>query len=207
MKWVPVVAVAAALLAGATGYALTGRPTLGGSPAPAPDTPERVVEQKQSATDALLADPTDVPAWIDLSNALLTAGQTQRAVESMEVATAAMPGEVSLLVQQGVALVAHAEGEVVPAARLAFDRASRIDPSHPAPRYFLGLAWLQAGRPKDALEVWGELKAMTPPDAPWAEELDRMIGAAETMVILGVGGGGMPLGMAPPRPQGGDDAS
>jgi cytochrome c-type biogenesis protein CcmH/NrfG len=128
-----------------------------------------------------------VRAWITLSNALIRAGRTQRAVEAMDVATDSIPGDVNLWVQKGVALVAHAEGEVVPAARLAFDRASQLDPTHPAPRYFLGLSWLQAGRPKEALAVWYELRQMTPPDAPWSEELERMIGAAETMQILGVG--------------------
>jgi cytochrome c-type biogenesis protein CcmH len=203
VKALPLAAIGVAVLAGGLGYWIAGSPGLPASPAPASEPAERVIAEKQAATQALTADPSDVPAWISLSNALLTAGQTQRAVEAMEVATAAMPGEVSLLVQQGVALVAHAEGEVVPAARLAFDRASQLDPMHPAPRYFLGLAWLQAGRPQDALGVWGELKTMTPPDAPWAEELDRMMGAAETMVILGVGGGGTPASMSP-RPPAGD---
>jgi cytochrome c-type biogenesis protein CcmH/NrfG len=176
-----------ALGLGAAGYAWYGNPSLPPRPAARAPLDPRFTPEAEKASDALLENFGDVRAWITLSNALIRAGRTQRAVEAMDVATDTIPGDVDLWVQKGIALVAHADGEVVPAARLAFDRASRIDPAHPAPRYFLGLSWLQAGRPKDALEVWYELKAMTPPDAPWAEELDRMIGAAETMQALGVG--------------------
>ena len=181
--------VLGALAAGVTGYWLTGSPGLPARPAPQAPLDVGFTPDAEKARDALLEDLGDVGAWITLSNAMIRAERTELAVETMQQATTAIPGDVNLWVQMGVALVAHAEGEVVPAARLAFDRASRLDPSHPAPRYFLGLAWLQAGRPKDALAVWYELRSMTPPDAPWAAELNRMIGAAETMQILGVGEG------------------
>jgi cytochrome c-type biogenesis protein CcmH/NrfG len=180
-------AVLAALALGAAGYAWSGRPGLAARPAVKAPLDSRFTPEAEKASDRLLENFGDVRAWITLSNALIRAGRTERAVEAMQVATDTIPGDVNLWVQKGIALVAHADGEVVPAARLAFDRASRIDPSHPAPRYFLGLSWLQAGRPKEALAVWYELKAMTPPDAPWAEELDRMISTAETMQALGVG--------------------
>ncbi len=192
------VAVGVALAAGAAGYAFHGRPSLPAAPAQAPATPPEVADARAKARETLLENPGDVGAWIQLSNAMIAAGDTAGAVEAMEMATAALPQDVSLRVQQGVALVAHAEGEVVPAARLAFDRASALDPTHPAPRYFLGLAWLQAGRPKEALEVWRDLAAITPPGAPWEAELTRMIGAAETMVALGVGERAMPPGMGTP---------
>lgn len=194
--------VGVALAAGAAGYAVHGRPGLPAAPAPAPAAAPEASSAKVTARETLLANPGDVGAWIRLSNAMIAAGDTAGAVEAMEVATQALPTDVNLRVQQGVALVAHAEGEVVPAARLAFDRASALDPTHPAPRYFLGLAWLQAGRPREALGVWRELAAMTPPDAPWAEELTRMIGAAETMAVLGVGERPVPPGM-PAGPAGG----
>jgi cytochrome c-type biogenesis protein CcmH/NrfG len=190
MSRVPaLLAVAAALALGIGGYWFTGSPGLPARPAPHVALDAAFTPDAEKARNALLEDLGDVGAWITLSNALIRAEKTELAVEATQQAVAAIPGDVNLWVQMGVALVAHAEGEVVPAARLAFDRASRLDPSHPAPRYFLGLAWLQAGRPKDALAVWYELKAMTPPDAPWAQELNRMIAAAETMQILGVGEG------------------
>lgn len=179
--------VLAALGVAATGYALTGRPDLPARPAPKAPLDPRFTPEAEKARATLLEDLGDVGAWITLSNALIREGRTQLAVEAMEQATRAIPGEVDLWVQLGVALVTHAEGEVVPAARLAFDRAARLDPGHPAPRYFLGLAWLQAGRPKEALEVWRALQAETPPDAPWAGQLKRMLAAAEAMRLMGVG--------------------
>lgn len=187
MKLPVLLALLLALGAGVAGYAFTGSPRLPARPAPSAPLDPRYTPEAEKARSALLEDLGDVGAWITLSNALIRQGRTELAVEATEQAVAAIPGDVNLWVQLGVALVAHADGEVVPAARLAFDRASLLEPAHPAPRYFLGLAWLQSGKPKEALAVWYELQEMTPPDAPWAEELKRMIGAAETMQILGVG--------------------
>jgi cytochrome c-type biogenesis protein CcmH len=88
----------------------------------------------------------------------------------------------------------------VPAARLAFDRASRLAPDHPAPAYFLGLAWMQSGEAERALKVWRELKARSTPDAPWVPMLDRQIAIAQMMQKMGsmpaAAPGMMPSGMA-----------
>ncbi|WP_246048235.1 tetratricopeptide repeat protein [Hankyongella ginsenosidimutans] len=148
------------------------------SPAPAP---------QRSARARLLKDPADVPSWIAMSVALSGEGKSEQAVEGLTRALAVMPDQPDLWVALGEALVAHNKGLVSPAARLAFDRASRIAPDHPAPRYYLGMAWLQAGKPDQALETWQALLASAPADAPWRENVARKVKAAQTMLAAGVG--------------------
>src|SRR3546814_1035183 len=102
---------------------------------------------------------------------------TERAVEARKVATKAFPESPDLWVGLGNALAVHGDGFVSPAARLAFARAAAIAPDHPAPLYFLGMAWLQSGQPGEALATWRELREESPPDAPWLPELHRKIEA------------------------------
>jgi cytochrome c-type biogenesis protein CcmH len=198
VKWQPVLAVVLALGAGVAGYAFTGSPMLPASPAPQTDPNPDLTPEAEQASKQLLENFGDVRAWLTLSDALIRAERTETAVTALESGLEAIPGNADLWVQLGVALVAHANGEVVPAARLAFDRASRLAPDHPAPGYFLGLSWLQAGEPEKALAVWGDLLARSTPDAPWRPMLERQMKAAQMMQQMGVGNGMMPGMMAPP---------
>jgi cytochrome c-type biogenesis protein CcmH/NrfG len=198
VKWQPILAVALALGVGVAGYAVTGSPTMPASPAPRTDPNPDLTPEAEKASKQLLENFGDVRAWLTLSDALIRAERTETAVAALESGLEAIPGNADLWVQLGVALVAHANGEVVPAARLAFDRASRLAPDHPAPSYFLGLSWLQAGEPDRALGVWGELLARSTPDAPWRPMLERQMKAAQMMQQMGVGNGMMPGMMKPP---------
>jgi cytochrome c-type biogenesis protein CcmH len=74
-----------------------------------------------------------------------------------------------------------------PAARLAFGKAARLDPKHPGPRLFLALAWLQAGKPQEALPVLDALDKDSPANAPWRPRLERMKRGAQAMMAAGVG--------------------
>lgn len=199
MNWKPLFALSAALAVGVAGYAYAGRPDLKAAPAPVVAPNPDLTPEAEKASKALLENFGDVRAWLTLSDALIRAGRTETAVAALESGLEAIPGNADLWVQLGVALVAHANGEVVPAARLAFDRASRLAPDHPAPSYFLGLAWLQSGETERALETWRALKARSTADAPWLPMLDRQIEAAQMMQDMGVG----PGMMAPGPMQGG----
>ncbi len=182
----PAAAVAAllALGVGVAGYALTGSPQQPSRPAARAQNDVRFTPEAEKASPSLMNNYGDVRAWLTLSDALIRAGRTETAVVALGHATEAIPGNVNLWVQTGIALVAHADGQVVPAARLAFDRASRLAPAHPAPPYFLGLAWMQAGRPAEALKPWQMLDARTPEDAPFKGLLGEQIAAARMMLAM-----------------------
>lgn len=191
-------AVAAALAVAGVGYALTGSPGQPSAPAPVKAVDPKFTPEAEKASKELLENFGDVRAWLTLTDFLIREGRTETAVTALESGLDAIPGSADLWVQLGIALVAHANGEVVPAARLAFDRAARLEPDHPAPGYFLGLAWMQSGDVDKALGSWEALKARSAPDAPWVPMLDRAINGARTMQAMGLGemmaAGGPPAG-------------
>lgn len=183
----PLLVVLACLGLGLGGYAVAGHPGEPARPAPKAPNDPRWTPEAETAQKQLLENYGDVRAWLVLSDALIRMGRTSDAVEGLQVATRAIPNSPDLWVGMGNALVVHSDGFVTPAARLAFDKASRLNPRHPAPSYFLGLAWLQAGKPAEALEVWTALRKASPDSAPWVADLDRKIAAARMMQLMGVG--------------------
>lgn len=188
MRWgvslATLLALFVAFSAGITGYVLTGSPDQPARPAARAPNDTRFTPEAEKANSTLMNNYGDVRAWLTLSDALIRAGRTETAVVALGDATDAIPGNVDLWVQTGVALVAHADGEVVPAARLAFDRASRLSPDHPAPAYFLGLTWMQAGKPEQALKQWHALDERTSADAPYKAMLAEQIAAAQMMLAM-----------------------
>ncbi len=189
MKALPLIAVALALGVGIAGYAVSGSPRLPSSPAPARSINTDLTPEAEQASKKLLENFGDVRAWLTLSDALIRAGRTETAISALQSGLEAIPGNADLWVQLGIAMVAHANGEVVPAARLAFDRAGRLAPGHPAPGYFLGLAWLQSGDVDQALATWRALRDRSPADAPWVPMLDSRIAAGEKMRAMMAEGG------------------
>lgn len=187
MKATAWLAMGTALVVGLAGYALTGSPGIRSAPAPMVVADPGFTPEAEKAAAELLEQYGDARIWLTASDAFIRAGRTETAAYVLNEAMRRIPGNVDLWAQLGVALVAHSDGEVVPAARLAFDRASRLDPEHPAPHYFLGLSWLQSAEPEKALAVWEELDARTPDDAAWKPMLERLMRGARTMIELGVG--------------------
>lgn len=180
-------AIAAMLALGLVGYAIAGQPDYPAQPAAPPAPDGAATAEYEASRLALLDNYGDAAAWLSLSDAMMRQGHSAEAVRGLQVALRAMPDNADLWIGLGQALTVHGEGYVNPAARLAFDRASQLDPKNPAPRFFLGLAFLQAGKPGAALAEWQALRQASPDGAPWLPELDRKIGAAETMIALGAG--------------------
>jgi cytochrome c-type biogenesis protein CcmH len=177
----------AAIVSVVFGYAHFGHPLLRDVPAPPIIAPPAAQKAYQGAQTQLLQNPANIAAWIDMSMALQSQGETARAVEALEVASRAMPKSADLWVARGQALMRHGGGQMSPAARLAFDRASAIDPSHPGPRLYLALSWLLAGQPSQALPVLEALARSSPADAPWLPRVAAMTRGAKAMIAAGVG--------------------
>ena len=90
----------------------------------------------------------------------------------------------------GNALVAHANGQLSPAAEYAFRRAIRLDPEGPAPRYFFGLALAQSGQFKQAKDLWTQLLASAPEGSAWKTDLENNLAMLDRAIA----------GEAPPMP-------
>jgi cytochrome c-type biogenesis protein CcmH len=155
---------AAALMVGAAGYAVQGRPSLIGSPDLAATRPPSV--PLTEARKALMGQFTAADTWMTISESYASRGQTKDAVGIMNSAIRARPTDFAMWVGLGNALADHAR-TLTPAARFAFTRAAKLAPGHPAPPFFLGLAEARSGKPQLAVARWRAILAAAPADASW----------------------------------------
>ena len=167
---------AAALLFGAAGYALQGRPSLAGSPrnvaAARPPMP------LTGARRALMGQFNSADRWITIAEGYASRGDTRSAAGVLGSAVREHPTDAFLWVGYGNALFDHA-GTLTPAARLAYTRALELLPNHPAPRFFYGLALARSGDRDGALAQWNPILATAPADASWRPLIEAGIAAFE----------------------------
>ena len=187
---VPAAMVAVAFAGGVLSYWSAGSPNLPANtkdvaeaPAPEPAGGLPPLATMVTQMEQVMADRADDPqGWLLLAKAYADLGRSADAARALSRAIALEPENADLRVRLGETLVRVGEGRVTPAARLAFAAARRLEPAHPAPHYFDGLALMQAGEPEAALDVWRELAASSTADAPWMGNLSRRIAAAERML-------------------------
>jgi cytochrome c-type biogenesis protein CcmH len=167
-------ACAAALLFGAAGYALQGRPALPG--APAQGAAGRDVLPLTEARHAFYGNFSPEESWLLMSEALARSGNTEDAVGILQNAVRRYPTDPHLWVGLGNALVDHAHG-LTPPAELAFRRAAELSPGYPAPTFFYGLALARSGDREDAVALWRKLLANAPKDAAWRPLVEQGVAA------------------------------
>jgi cytochrome c-type biogenesis protein CcmH len=77
--------------------------------------------------------------------------------------------------QFGESLTMATSGAVTPEALAQFERARAADPQDARARFYIGLARVQAGDPRAGLQVWVDMVAGAPADAPWLAEVRARI--------------------------------
>jgi cytochrome c-type biogenesis protein CcmH len=164
VKGAGLTASAAALVLGAAGYALQGRPDL--PAAPAQHMEGRDIFPLTQARHAFFGNFAPGETWIRMSEALARDGQTEDSVGILENAVKRYPGDAELWIALGNALVDHARG-LTPPAELAYRRAAEAAPGHPAAPFFYGLALARSGDREGAVKLWKDILAKAPPDASW----------------------------------------
>ena len=169
-------ASAAALLVGASGYALHGRPSLPGSTAP--QGRESGTFPLAEARHAFFERFSGAEGWLVMAEALERRGRTEDSAALLQNAVRTRPGDQQLWIGLGNALVVHSNG-LTPPAELAFRRAAAINPAHPAPAFFYGLARARSGDPASALAIWRNLLANAPADADWRPLVEAGIAALD----------------------------
>ena len=130
-------ASAAALLLGASGYALQGRPDLPGATAAVGEGHD--IFPLTDARHAFFGNFTPAESWLRISEALERDGKSEDAVGILQNAVKRYPGDPQLWIGLGNALVDHARG-LTPPAELAYKRAAQMAPAHPGAPFFYGLA-------------------------------------------------------------------
>jgi Flp pilus assembly protein TadD len=107
-----------------------------------------------------LARPPAGP--LEEARALVERGEVGKAFAIYREILERDPRNVEAITQLGVIL---ARARSYEEAHLAFDKALSIDPNAPLPLWEKGLAYFQAGRPRDGAKVWEHLIAVAPTDA------------------------------------------
>ena len=167
---------AAALLIGAAGYALQGRPGLSGSPRATATA--RQALPLTGARNAFFGQFTRTGHWLLMSDSMARKGRTADAAGLLRSAVRQYPSDPALWVGLGNALVDHS-GMLTPAAQLAYERAAELAPDHPAARFFFGVALARSGDQAGAVTLWRQILAEAPADAGWRPLVEDAVAALE----------------------------
>lgn len=188
-------AVAAALALGIAGYAAQGSPAQPGAPKDAEQSRSgemgEFFAQARATFSSSVLPPSD--RWVVIADALARHGEYADAAEVLRGTVENEPAEPSndpdvrayrsdAWLSLGNALVAHAEGQLTPAAAYAYRRAEKSDPDAAGPPFFLGLAMAQSGRLPEGRAIWAELLARAPKDAKWRPALEQQIGRLDAFI-------------------------
>jgi cytochrome c-type biogenesis protein CcmH/NrfG len=167
--------LAAALLLALAGYAWQGSPGVPGSPQAGAERPPVPETAFATLRRDMFGQFDSADRWLSMSDRYLGRGDTGQAAGLIRSALRAHPDNAILWTGYGDALVVHGNGLLGPAADLAFRRAISLAPKHPGPRIFYGIALAQNGRFEEAELSWRQALALSPPDSPWREGLERQI--------------------------------
>lgn len=177
-------ATGAALLVGLAGFAFQANPAQ-------PGAPKQPAQQAASSGKALvdarrqLAGAGGAVAanqWVVIADAMSRNGQYADAAAVVLGAVEKDPGNADAWLALANNLVAHAEGNLTPAALFAFGRAGQADPRHPGPPFFLGLALAGSGKLAEGRAMWADLLSRSPADAPWRDDLKARLARLDAFI-------------------------
>jgi cytochrome c-type biogenesis protein CcmH len=174
----------AGLLLAMAGYVWQGQPGLPGKPLPPPERQNLPDSAFADARGDMLGQFDSAARWLTIADSFHRSGDTRNAAGVIRAGLRQHPNDPDLWVGLGNALVIHADGLMTPAAELAFQRAAKIAPEHPGPKFFYGLALAQGGKLDEAEAIWRSLLEDAPADAAWrpmVEERLAMIAQARAM--------------------------
>lgn len=173
-------AVGATLVLALAGYALSGVPGQPGAPATRsaarPQVDERAIELRQAMSGGF----GQAYNWMIASDGAMRAGLPSAAVTYIRSGIREDPRNADLWLGLGNALVARADNNLTPAAKFAYERAAILDPRHPGPWFFLGLAYARAGEPERARPLWLQALRRAPADAEYRPVLEAAYALASS---------------------------
>jgi Flp pilus assembly protein TadD len=160
----------AALMLGAAGYALQGRPATPARPTVATTSAEADDPGLIDLRGRMLGLYGAEAAYQVAADAMTRAGDRKAAVQVLLGGIRTAPRSVMLWTSLGSAMAAH-DGQVSPASLFAFRHAGRLAPDHPAPPFFLGLAYVRAGEFEKVRPLWRRALALSPAGASYREDI------------------------------------
>lgn len=123
----------------------------------------------------LAKNPNDARGYEVLAPVYLRLGRFEDAVNARRKVIALAGDSAAREADLGEALIAAANGVVTDAAKTAFVRALKLDPSDLKAKFFTGLAAQQDGDIDKAATIWRGMLAKAPADAPWVPSVQRAL--------------------------------
>lgn len=155
---------AAALVFGMAGYAAQGSPETPAAPALAVADPQGTGELLVEARRSFYGADRLPSRYVVTADAFARRGHWHDAASFLRNALNENPNDSEAWLALAISLVEVAEGQMTPAAQMAFARADARQDSV-APGFFYGLTLLRGGDPLAAREVWADFLARAKPDA------------------------------------------
>lgn len=115
----------------------------------------------------LAASPNDGQGWALIAPVYLKTGRNDDAVRAYSNAIRLLGPTAEREADLGDAIMRASQGMVTEDARLAFQKASELDPAAVKPRFFLAVGLTQQGARDQATAAWHALLQGAPDDAPW----------------------------------------
>lgn len=151
----------------------SGSETVADSAEQAPSVDEVIAGLEQKLQD----NPDDAESWRMLGWSYFETQKFAESATAMKRATTLDPDNAEYWSMLGEALVMSSDGQQVPPdAADAFQKALAIDKEDPRARYFLAVQKDISGDHQGAIEDWFALLEDTPSDAPYAQDVRRVIG-------------------------------
>lgn len=182
-------AIGSALLLGIAGYALQGSPGLSGAPKLPAQSLVQGGAEMVAARQELGTPMGSGSNLVMIADGMTRNGQFGTAAGLLRAAVAKNPADAEAWLALANALTGHAEGNLSPAAIVAYRRAAEAAPDHPGPPFFLGMALARNGRLTEARGLWAELLARSPKDAPWRADLEQRLAELDGFIAQQQAGG------------------
>ena len=174
--------VLAALALGLAGYAWQGNPGLPGAPreaAPlAPGEGRAMVEMRR----AILPQGPANSRLLITADAMAQRDRYAEAATLLRGAVQENPRDSESWLALGNVLVAAAQGQLTPAARLAYRRAEELAPDSPGVPFFLGVAQLTAGNLPDTAGLWRAAAQRLPEGSEQRGQIEARIERLEAVM-------------------------
>lgn len=175
---------AAALLFGATGYALQGSPSLPATAAQPTSTKLDISPDIIELRDAFFGRYTGDAAYQTAADAMIRSSDPASAVKVTLGGLDRNPRSVALWTELGTVLVTHDAGNVSPAALFAFRRAMFLAPRHPGPPFFLGLGYAQSGQLQAARMLWRRSLELSPPGSSYRTAIQERLMLLDQFIAM-----------------------
>lgn len=176
--------VASALMLGAAGYAWQGEPGMVGHPVTTGLVRSEDDSDMIALRDRMLGRFTGQAAYLVAADAMMRIGDKRAAVQALLGGIRLAPDSLLLWTGLGNALAAHDGDQVSPPALFAFQQAARIAPRHPAPPFFLGLAYVRAGDFERARRYWARALALTPRSVSYRRDIEIRLALLDRFLAM-----------------------